>query len=699
MYNSVLDENIHDSPRARARFQSVMRQILWTAQSLPIPSLNLMRQHFEPNDNPVDVRNILDFMGALLSGVTDDVTPVRPLHSSFYDFLTDASRNGYFYVDKMQTHLDLALASIRVMRKELQFNVCGLESSYIRNSEVKDLDQRVMKFVSPHLSYACRYWSHHVQETVFNDVLVEELKTIFQTEYILFWMEVLSVLKSLNTVYTAMPTLMEWIAGQEEHQTLHAILRDAIEFVRTFGGAISMSTPHLYLSALAFSPMRSAILKQAMHKFRRLPIVVTGKQENWPTGLHCRGHTASVASVTFSPDGGQIISGSEDKTIRVWDAHSGSQIGGPLEGHTDIVWSVAFSPDGGWIVSGSEDKTIRLWDAQTGSQIGTPFEGHTDSVGSVAFSPDGRWIVSGSEDMTIIIWDAHTGSQIGSPLKGHTDTVGSVAFSPDGRWIVSGSNDMTIIIWDAYTGSQIGKPFKGHTDAVWSVAFSPDGRWIVSGSEDMTVIIWDAHSGSQIGSPLEGHIDIVWSVAFSPDGRCIASGSRDQTIRIWDAQTGSQIGSPFDGNTGVLSVAFSPDGRWIVSGSDDKTIRLWDAHDGSQIGDPYEGHTGCVMSVAFSPDDDPTTHCLICFSPVTSHSLCNVLQLYDGVDDQKNLIKVDFNGWIIGPEGRLLLWIPSYYHAFLYSPKNALVIPRGGLELDLNMMVHGDIWQDCYAGE
>ncbi|KAG6325918.1 hypothetical protein ID866_13171, partial [Astraeus odoratus] len=199
MYCSILDENVHNSPRARARFQSVMRQILWTAQPLPIPSLNLMRQYFKTDVNPADVRNILDFMGALLSGVTDEVTPVRPLHSSFYDFLTDASRSGDFYVDKMQIHLDLALASVRVMQQELRFNVCGLESSYIRNSEVKDLDQRVMKNVSAHLSYACQYWARHVQETKFNVMLVEELKTVFLTEYILFWMEVLSVLKSLDT--------------------------------------------------------------------------------------------------------------------------------------------------------------------------------------------------------------------------------------------------------------------------------------------------------------------------------------------------------------------------------------------------------------------------------------------------------------------------------------------------------------------
>ncbi|KAG6329275.1 hypothetical protein ID866_9814 [Astraeus odoratus] len=245
-------------------------------------------------------------------------------------------------------------------------------------------------------------------------------------------MEVLSFLKSLDTVYAAMPTLMEWI--DEECQALHAISRDAIEFIRVFEGAVSMSTPHLYLSALAFSPVRSPLLRQTMHKFRGLPNVVAGKQEYWPTVLYCRGHIARVGSVAFSPDGRWIVSGSRDKTIRVWDAHTGCQIGSPFEGHTDSVCSVAFSPDddGRWIVSGSDDNTIRVWDVHNGSQIGSPFEGHTDSVLSVAFSPDGRWIVSGSLDKTIRVWDAHNGSQIGSPFEGHTHWVTSVSFSPDG---------------------------------------------------------------------------------------------------------------------------------------------------------------------------------------------------------------------------------------------------------------------------
>ena len=115
-------------------------------------------------------------------------------------------------------------------------------------------------------------------------------------------------------------------------------------------------------------------------------------------------------------------------------------------------------------MSGSWDKTIQLWDAQTGGQVGNPLQGHTSSVDSVAFSPDGRHIVSGSSDNTIRLWDAQTGGQVGNPLQGHTSWVNSVAFSPDGRHIVSGSLDNTIQLWNAQTWGQVSNDaFEEHT--------------------------------------------------------------------------------------------------------------------------------------------------------------------------------------------------------------------------------------------
>jgi WD40 repeat protein len=116
-----------------------------------------------------------------------------------------------------------------------------------------------------------------------------------------------------------------------------------------------------------------------------------------------------------------------------------------LEGHSNYVNSVAYSPDGTKIISGSEDKTIKIWDANTGECLKT-LEGDSDYILSVAYSPDDKKIISGSVDRTIKIWDANTGQCL-KTLEGHSNRVSSVAFSPDGTKIISGSYDKTVKIW------------------------------------------------------------------------------------------------------------------------------------------------------------------------------------------------------------------------------------------------------------
>ncbi|KAJ7856496.1 WD40-repeat-containing domain protein [Mycena olivaceomarginata] len=228
------------------------------------------------------------------------------------------------------------------------------------------------------------------------------------------------------------------------------------------------------------------------------------------------------------------------QTIRVWDVATGQQVGEPLTSHTGPVLSVTFSPDGARIASGSADKTIRMWDVATGQQVGEPLAGHTDPVRSVSFSPDGMRIASGSADKTIRVWDVATRQQIGEPLASHTGPVLSVTFSPDGTRIASGSADDTILVWDVATGQPVGEPLPAHTDSVLSVAFSPDGTRVASGSYDKTIRVWDAVTRQPVGKPLVGHTGPVLSLALSPDGTRIASGSEDKTIRVWNAQGSSR---------------------------------------------------------------------------------------------------------------------------------------------------------------
>jgi len=190
--------------------------------------------------------------------------------------------------------------------------------------------------------------------------------------------------------------------------------------------------------------------------------------------------------------------------------------------------SVAYSPDGKRIISGSGDKTVKVWDAKSFKLIAI-LKGHQKSVLSAAYSSDGKRIISGSSDNTIKVWDAKSFKLIVT-LKGHQNWILSVAYSPDGKNIISASRDSTIKIWDAKSFKLI-KTVKGHQDWVCSVAYSPDGKTIISSSVDNTIKIWDAKSFKLIAT-LKGHQYIVLSVAYSPDGKNIISGSGDKTVKV-----------------------------------------------------------------------------------------------------------------------------------------------------------------------
>ncbi len=326
-----------------------------------------------------------------------------------------------------------------------------------------------------------------------------------------------------------------------------------------------------------------------------------------------RGHSKSVTSVAFSPDGKTLASSSTDNTIILWDAAVGARrpMGLPLTGHKKWVSSVTFSPAerGQTLASGDADGLIILWDAAARQPLGPPLAGHTRGINGLAFSPDGKLLASGSDDHTLILWDVATRQPLGPPLIGHTSGVNSLAFSPDGQTLASGSGPNTIILWDVTTRQPLGgAPLVGHSAPVTSLAFSPDGRVLASGSGPNTIILWDVATRQRLGPPLTGHTKAIWSIAFSPDGKTLASGSLDNTIILWDVVAGarqpiSQYSRLIGHTRGVNSIAFSPDGKTLASGGRDAAVILWNVASGAQLldGPPLTGHAGGVWSVAFSP--------------------------------------------------------------------------------------------------
>ncbi|KIM24753.1 hypothetical protein M408DRAFT_75414, partial [Serendipita vermifera MAFF 305830] len=423
-------------------FRAILGAIIFTREPLDVASL----AHFLSIDD-----STMEYIFTGLQSVLDCGVTIRIRHQSFVDFLLNPDEcPPSFFVNKEDENKNLTLHCLGTMKQHLRFNICDLESSYVRNQDVPDLVQRVDKCIPPYLSYSSRYWASHLVETVPDRNINDSLQHFMDHQF-LWWLEVMSLMRQINTGSSMLRSLVSWLRQSNQDDSLAT---DMQKFVAGFASVMSQSTPHIYISALALAPRCLEVSKQYSSHYPRTLAVRSGGYKSWPSVQNiCTGHKGSVSSVAFAPDGRRIVSGSEDHTIRVWDAETGeTTVLGPLQGHSDPVVSVSFSPDGKRIISGSWDHTIRVWDVKTGQTVLGPLQGHRSSINTVSFSPDGKRIVSGSWDHTFRVWDAKTGQTVLGPLQGHRSSINSVSFSPDGKRIVSGSHDHTIRVWDLETG-------------------------------------------------------------------------------------------------------------------------------------------------------------------------------------------------------------------------------------------------------
>ncbi|GIL54018.1 hypothetical protein Vafri_9574 [Volvox africanus] len=202
-----------------------------------------------------------------------------------------------------------------------------------------------------------------------------------------------------------------------------------------------------------------------------------------------------------------------------------------LKRHHKPVLSVATTPDSKYLVTGSADKTVRVWDVCTGYIMAT-LRGHTGEVNTVAVTPNGRRIVSSGADRVIFVWDFVTG-ECKRALRGHKGPVSCMAVAPDGNFLVTGGHDKTLRVWDLNNGNELAT-LQAHAGAfgVLSCAVSSDGSTIMSGGYDNLVKLWDATSGLAIAT-IQGHRHMVSSVAFSSDCTYLASAGRDDEVRTW----------------------------------------------------------------------------------------------------------------------------------------------------------------------
>ena len=363
---------------------------------------------------------------------------------------------------------------------------------------------------------------------------------------------------------------------------------DSQRFILEHFDAISNSPSQIYHSALPFAPSKSWLRECYSSEFSQEVKVVKGLQAEWgacPRTVHSdHGNLYSVASKN-----GIILVGLATGNIVALDAITGSRLSVLFE-HDVAVQSVAFSADGKSFVSGSIDKTVKLWDMQTGGVVKT-FHGHTATVRCVSISPDMTRIASGSRDTTIRLWDIQKG-ECCYVIEEHDSDINTISFSPiNPNLFISASDDDIIQQWDI-NGQRVGPAHYGH-----HVVFSSDGTRFMSWDGEVAAV-QNTNSGLVV-TKLQVTSSQFSCCCFSPDDKFIAGGVGD-TVYIWDI-TGSEpcLIRTFVGHARLItSIAFSSPSS-LVSTSWDQTVKFWEI--GASLMDP----------ITTSPTHTPLTSALI----------------------------------------------------------------------------------------
>ncbi len=289
------------------------------------------------------------------------------------------------------------------------------------------------------------------------------------------------------------------------------------------------------------------------------------------------GHLGPVQGLAINSQGSLLISGSWDKTVKIWDLETGEVQETLRSGRPSVIRDVAIDPYSQRIASARDDGTIEIWQIDRQGtdwvvELEQTIAAHAGPVYAIAISPDGLTLVSGSQDNTVKIWAIETGDLLHT-LTDHRGPVRSLAISPDGQTLVSGAGDATIKIWDLETG-ELQNTLTDHSRLVRGLAVSPDGKTLASASWDRTLKLWDLTTG-ELQNTLIGHTDLVVSVAISPDGSTLISGSDDDTIKVWDLTTQEELATFTNHLSDVFSLVISLDGKTFASASWDQTIQVW----------------------------------------------------------------------------------------------------------------------------
>lgn len=412
---------------------------------------------------------------------------------------------------------------------------------------------------------------------------------------------------------------------------------------------------------------------------------------------YIRGHKGKINTLRWHPQGGHVLTASDDGTARLWDAEGKPVVQSLVhEGNVPIA-SAEFSSDGTQVVTAGSDRIARVWELPelTGDISSKAREqpwklvGHTGRLEHAVFDAEDRWIATVGRDGQAKVWDAETGQLLAT--FEHALAVHLVAFIP-GSKLFTASDDGTTRVWDIARGAAkqsrtVDSPIhaiaiardgtlavgaddtrvriwrdrareptvlRDHMGSVYAVAFASDGKRLVTAGEDAQAFVWDVTTSSRMHS-LGGHSGAVRALAVSPDGKVIATGDGAGMMRLWSADTGAPLGRIFLGSA-IMKLAFSPDGELLVAVGGDGFATAW------RDGIPMRLAERDVTNVAFRPDGEAlvvTTASEIAIHPVVNRTIATSSVTLDTPTGDVRAVAFTPDGALLvtaGVEGVVRVW-------------------------------------------
>ncbi|CDO75279.1 hypothetical protein BN946_scf184497.g10 [Trametes cinnabarina] len=506
--------------------------------------------------------------------VEEEPKPTRFLHLSFPDFITDPSRcdSPDFLVKPSLQHTVIALRCLEAMGS-LKQNFCEIDWSndHLLNTEIPGLSEKIAERFSPALSYACKYWSHHLCRAELGEDLLRALENFCHC-HLLHWLEALSLLGCVDVALNALQSAQHYLKEHASPTTdIPALLNDCECMVRTFYPPINASFFQVYKSALVLSPKDSLVRRLHNEDVPRTVLVRVGDIKGWkytvvlaPPGM--------VEALDFSPDGKSIATSTAGRgCMQIWDTQTAAELQ-VCHGDTSGFSVVSFSPTGREILSGSRDGTVRLWDVVSGACLGV-WKRHSAQISTVAWSTDRTLAASGAEDGTIALWPLDSPDEV--TVLDHGGKIWNVVFARDGS-LLSASENGTCRIWDTLSLSTT--RVLEHHSPIRAVAVSPDSRLVACGTGiNGDILVWKSEDGRLLQVLSGGLPGIkVISLTFHADARLFAG--YDIGCAQWDLATPAIVAALSAIPMSNRTVAFSPDGVLVAhTPGTDVAIEEWPA--------------------------------------------------------------------------------------------------------------------------